>query len=110
MSPQKYITENKGLVGAGPDKRTRLKPESAIAALSLVFENFEQGPPPPAHPGEDGGAMDLVGREQLWGNSDQVRSMEAGLPTRVQGAWPVWRHEGHKGQGSVAWQGQCWWH
>ena len=34
--PHKYITENKFLVGTGPDKRTRLKPESAIAALSLI--------------------------------------------------------------------------
>ena len=35
--PQKYTTENKFLVGTGPDKRTRLKSESVIAALSLIF-------------------------------------------------------------------------
>ena len=47
--PHKYITENKFLVGTGPGKRVRLKPESAIAALIIVFEKFEQGlSPPPA--------------------------------------------------------------
>ena len=40
--PQKYFYENKYLVGTGQDKRTRLKPENAIAALSLIFEKMNK--------------------------------------------------------------------
>eukprot|EP00974_Lingulodinium_polyedra_P010881 1046855-Lingulodinium_polyedra.AAC.1 len=41
--PQSYITDNKFLIGMGPDRRLRLKPEGAIAAFDRLFENMDSG-------------------------------------------------------------------
>ena len=41
--PQSFITDNKFLVGTGPDRRFRLKPEGAIAAFDRIFEKMDSG-------------------------------------------------------------------